>query len=65
MTRRAIFLDRDGVINQAKVIEGKPYPPASLQELKLLPGVKKALELFKKNNFTLVVVSNQPDVARG
>lgn len=65
MTSRAIFLDRDGVINQAKVIDGKPYPPASLKELKLLPRVKKALDMFKKNNFILVVVSNQPDVARG
>lgn len=65
MTNRGIFLDRDGVINQAKVIDGKPYPPVSIEELKLIPRVKKALDLFKKNNFTLVVVSNQPDVARG
>ncbi len=65
MMQRAVFLDRDGVINQATVIDGKPYPPASIQELKILPRVEEALELLKKNNFTLVVVSNQPDVARG
>jgi D-glycero-D-manno-heptose 1,7-bisphosphate phosphatase len=65
MSRRAVFLDRDGVINRAVVREGKPYPPASVGEVEILPGVSKALAQLKAAGFVLVVVSNQPDVARG
>ena len=63
--RRAVFLDRDGVINRAIVRHGKPYPPASLDELEILPGVHEALQKLHDANYLLVVVTNQPDVARG
>ena len=62
--RRAIFLDRDGVINRAVVREGKPYPPASIDEVEILPGVPDAIQQLKEAGFVLIVVSNQPDVAR-
>ncbi len=62
---RAVFLDRDGVINRAIVRDGKPYPPASLVELEILPGVHEALKKLHDSNYLLVVVTNQPDVARG
>jgi len=65
MSHRAVFLDRDGVINRAIVREGKPSPPATLEELEILPGVVEALIRLKAAGFVLVVVSNQPDVARG
>ena len=63
--RRAIFLDRDGVINRAFIRNGKPYPPANLGELEVLPGVKEALEKLHAANYLLIVVTNQPDVGRG
>jgi D-glycero-D-manno-heptose 1,7-bisphosphate phosphatase len=63
--RRAVFLDRDGVINRASVRNGKPYPPRSLAELEILPGVPEALARLKAVGFRLIVVTNQPDVARG
>jgi D-sedoheptulose 7-phosphate isomerase len=62
---RAVFLDRDGVLNRVFVRQGKPSPPASLQELELLPGVPEALHDLKKHGYELLVVTNQPDVARG
>jgi D-glycero-D-manno-heptose 1,7-bisphosphate phosphatase len=65
VTRRAIFLDRDGVINRAPVRNGVPRPPSSLDELEILPGVSEALARLKSAGFRLVVVTNQPDVARG
>ena len=65
MTRRAVFLDRDGVINRAIVRDGKPYPPSSLAELEILPGVPDALAQLRAAGFRLIVVTNQPDVARG
>lgn len=63
--RRAVFLDRDGVINRAVVREGKPYPPANLEEVEILPGVLEALNSLNKEGLLLIVVTNQPDVARG
>jgi transaldolase len=65
MQGRAVFLDRDGVLNRAVVREGKPYPPASLDEVEILPGVVEGLRGLKEAGFVLIVVSNQPDVARG
>ncbi len=65
LTFRAVFLDRDGVINKSMVRSGKPYPPKNLTELEILPGVPEALQRLKKAGFALIVVSNQPDVARG
>lgn len=62
---RAVFLDRDGVINQAVVKDGKPYPPRGLSELKILPGVTKAINRLHEEGWLLIVVTNQPDVARG
>jgi len=62
---RAVFLDRDGVINRAVVRDGKPYPPASVAEFELLPGVAEACVTLKDLGFLLVVATNQPDVGRG
>jgi len=63
--RPAVFLDRDGVINRAFVREGTPCPPSSLQDLQILPNVPDALSALKAHGYCLVVVTNQPDVARG
>jgi D-glycero-D-manno-heptose 1,7-bisphosphate phosphatase len=63
--RRAVFLDRDGVINRAIVHNGKPYPPANINEIEILPGVSDALASLHDAGFMLIVVTNQPDVARG
>ena len=63
--RSAVFLDRDGVINRAIVRDGKPYPPSSVRDLEILPHVPEALSALKAQGYSLVVVTNQPDVARG
>jgi len=62
---KAIFLDRDGVINHSKIIDGKPHPPLSLDDFKIIDGVEKALILLHNAGFHLIVVTNQPDVSRG
>ena len=62
---KAVFLDRDGVINRAIVRDGRPYPPGSLEEFEILPGVKQAVDLLRKDGFKVVVVTNQPDVSKG
>ena len=63
--QRAVFLDRDGVINQAIVRDGKPYPPLSIDELTIVPDAAAALQSLKQAGFLLLVVTNQPDIARG
>src|ERR1700674_251356 len=61
----AVFLDRDGVLNRAIVRAGKPYPPASVDETEIPPDVAPALARLRAAGYRLVVVTNQPDVARG
>jgi D-glycero-D-manno-heptose 1,7-bisphosphate phosphatase len=63
--RPAVFLDRDGVINRPIVRDGRPYPPRSVAEFELLPGVPAACEQLKRAGYLLVVATNQPDVGRG
>ena len=62
---RAVFLDRDGVINAAIVRDGRPYPPRDAGEFRLLPGVGEACRSLHAAGFYLIVVTNQPDVGRG
>ncbi len=64
-SRRAVFLDRDGVINRCVIRDRKPYPPSFPEEVEILPGVSEALRRLKKAGFLLICVTNQPDVARG
>ena len=63
--RRAVFLDRDGVINRAEVRAGKSYAPAALEDLSVLPGVAQSLIRMREAGFLTLVVTNQPDVGKG
>ena len=63
--RRAVFLDRDGVINRSIVRGGKPYAPTSLETLEILPGVAEALLSLRSVGYLNIVVTNQPDVGAG
>jgi D-sedoheptulose 7-phosphate isomerase len=63
--RRAVFLDRDGVLNDVVVRDGKPFPPERVDDLHIPDGTAGTLERLKDGNFMLLVVTNQPDVARG
>jgi D-glycero-D-manno-heptose 1,7-bisphosphate phosphatase len=62
---KAVFLDRDGVLNLAMVRDGRPYPPSGLDQLQLYPDAADALASLKQAGYLLIVVTNQPDVARG
>jgi D-glycero-D-manno-heptose 1,7-bisphosphate phosphatase len=63
--KRAVFLDRDGVLNRPAVRDGLPFPPATAEEFELYPDVVDGCLQLKKAGFLLVVVTNQPDVGRG
>jgi D-sedoheptulose 7-phosphate isomerase len=62
---RAVFLDRDGVLNEAIVENGKPHPPPDASSLRIYAGTAEALTRLKERGYMLLVVTNQPDVARG
>ena len=63
--RPAVFLDRDGVLNKTFLRDGVSHPPPDLGDFEFLPGVLQATERLAEAGWPLVVVTNQPDVARG
>ena len=62
--KKAIFFDRDGVLNIPKVYKGKTYAPLKFKNFILYPNVKKFCDILKKN-FMIIVVTNQPDIKKG
>jgi D-glycero-D-manno-heptose 1,7-bisphosphate phosphatase len=64
---RAVFLDRDGVINSYFYHPefGTVDSPANPEQFNLVPGVAEAMAQFKQMGFLIMVVSNQPGVAKG
>lgn len=62
---KAVFLDRDGVINRAFIRDGRSYSPASLEEFTILPGVPEAIAALRRAGYRILVVTNQPDVGKG
>jgi D-glycero-D-manno-heptose 1,7-bisphosphate phosphatase len=61
---RAVFLDRDGVINRNEVLDGRPVGPESLAQFVILPGVREAIEAFAAAGFLVIVATNQPNISR-
>ena len=62
MVNKAVFLDRDGVINHSEVRGGKPYAPRLAKDFILLPGVENAIIDIKSMGYQIIVVTNQPDI---
>ena len=63
--RRAVFIDRDGVVCRNVLRDGKACAPRKLAEFRLLPGVKRAVGALKDAGFLTVIVTNQPDIGNG
>jgi D-glycero-D-manno-heptose 1,7-bisphosphate phosphatase len=64
--KRAVFLDRDGVLNHAHLDErGTPHPPDSVEQLRIYDEAPACLARLRGAGFLTIVVTNQPDVARG
>ena len=64
-TNKAVFLDRDGVINQTVYRRGAQRAPQDLGEWAWIVGVHETLRELSARDYTLIVCTNQPDVARG
>lgn len=63
--RRAVFLDRDGVINKAIIKDGKAYSPQTLSEFKIIKEIAEDIAGIKRAGYLVIVITNQPDIARG
>ena len=64
--RRAIFLDRDGVLNRPVLRGSRFVAPQRLEQFQLYPEAVKAVRIIRTDLRALaIVVSNQPDVERG
>ncbi|MEM9209903.1 MAG: HAD family hydrolase [Pseudomonadota bacterium] len=65
MSRAAVFLDRDGVLVIPRFGEGRSFAPTTLVDYRFYPNAGANLDRLKEAGYTLVVVTNQPDVGRG
>jgi D-glycero-D-manno-heptose 1,7-bisphosphate phosphatase len=63
--RRAVFLDRDGVINEMVPSPEGPDSPRSVDDFRLVPGAGYAIRSLNDLGLPVVVVSNQPGIAKG
>jgi D-glycero-D-manno-heptose 1,7-bisphosphate phosphatase len=61
----AVFLDRDGVLNEALVRDGKPFSPLTVAEVVIPADVPSSLARLRQSGFRLIMVTNQPNIARG
>jgi D-glycero-D-manno-heptose 1,7-bisphosphate phosphatase len=59
---KVAFLDRDGVINSKNINKGYI---GKIRDFKWIPGAKKTIKFLKKNDFKVVIVTNQSGIARG
>ena len=62
---KAIFLDRDGVVNLPVVINNKPYPPRNVFGTQIMPNIANILSWTNKMGYLNIIVTNQPDISRG
>jgi len=63
--RRAVFLDRDGVLVIPQMRDGRSFAPQRLEDFQFYPAAKATLDRLKAAGYLLVVVTNQPDVGHG
>lgn len=63
--RKAVFLDRDGVLVRSEIRDGKPYAALTLADFQILPEAPDAVRRLKDAGYVTVLVTNQPELARG
>jgi len=65
VSKPAVFLDRDGVLNIPLFSNGRSYAPKRLEDFILYGDAATSVDRLKTNGFLVVVVTNQPDVGAG
>lgn len=62
---RAVFLDRDGVLNRVVMRDGRPCSPRTISEFEIVGDGHEALSILREAGYLLIVATNQPEVSRG
>ena len=62
---RAVFFDRDGVLNKLVFRDGDYYSPRDMDNFQLYNDAEKVIHHIKTKGYLVLIVSNQPDIARG
>ena len=62
--KKAIFFDRDGVVNKLIERDGGLYSPRTVKEFIFYDDIKPCIDSLIKNKFLIFIVSNQPDISR-
>jgi D-glycero-D-manno-heptose 1,7-bisphosphate phosphatase len=62
--KKAIFFDRDGVINKLVTRDGGLYSPRLLKDFIFYDDIKPCIDYLIKNKFLIFIISNQPDISR-
>ncbi len=63
--RRAIFIERDGILNHYRIENNHPIPPNCPAELRIKTDAIPLIRSLKTSGFTLIVITNQPGISRG
>jgi D-glycero-D-manno-heptose 1,7-bisphosphate phosphatase len=62
---KAVFIDRDGVINELINRDGGKYSPRLVKDFHMFPFVPGAMKQIRDAGYLVVIVTNQPDISRG
>lgn len=63
--KTAVFLERDGVLNQCDIVRGHPSVPRLLEEFRIAPEAAQLLAELKSLGLLLIATTNQPGISRG
>ena len=65
--QRAVFIDRDGVMNELLYVaeHGRIDTPLTPQQFRLIPGVARRIKRLQARGFRVILISNQPGIAKG
>ena len=63
--QKAIFFDRDGVLNHLVKRDGSNYSPQNIKDFRIDSEAKEVVKLLHEMGYLAIVVSNQPDISRG
>ena len=63
--QKAIFFDRDGVLNKLVSRDGSFYSPQTFEDLEIVDEAREVIKLVHGMGYLAIVISNQPDISRG
>lgn len=63
--QKAVFFDRDGVLNHLVQRDGSYYSPKKFEDFRIVNEAKEVVNRVQAMGFLAIVISNQPDISRG